>query len=87
MAVYEIKSYIYPIWMILVGIAMYFSGLFSLKYFERYGLLLILAGCLSTFVPEPVTFMVSKRLAEVVMGIGFVGSVRDSQKGIKKKCQ
>jgi hypothetical protein len=72
MAVTGGRYFIYPAWMILVGAGMYFCGLFSLKYYERYGLLLLAAGIICTFVPGEYAFIVGKRTAEAMVGMGLI---------------
>lgn len=74
LATHGVNDFIYPLWMILIGIGIYFCGLFSLKYYERYGLLLIVTGVLATFIPEPYIYIAGKRLSEVMLGAGLIVS-------------
>ncbi|MFH0925342.1 MAG: hypothetical protein V1872_06875 [bacterium] len=66
---------IYSIWMIIIGIGFYFCGLFTLKIYEYGGLVLIILGVLSSFVPASQAFLVNKAIANVAIGGGcfFLG--------------
>ncbi|NOY65582.1 MAG: hypothetical protein GXO97_09375 [Nitrospirae bacterium] len=74
LALYGAYSYIYPVWMMLVGAGMYFTGAFSLRYYEWYGLLLMIAGIASSLIPEGYGYQAAKLSAEIFLGAGLIVS-------------
>ncbi len=74
LAIHGAFSFIYSMWMILVGAGMYFTGVFSRRYYEGYGVVLMVAGVATSLVPEGGGYFLSKTIAEVFLGGGLIVS-------------
>ncbi len=72
LALHGAFSFIYSMWMILVGAGMYFTGVFSKRVYEVFGIVLMAAGVVVSFIPEGGGFLISKVIAEVVLGGGLL---------------